>query len=237
MPQQPTYTINEAAALTGLHRNTIRQRIRLGQLDATIQAGKFGDEYRIAHSALVAAGLLAAEGPLGEELPGEPVLDAEFVSPPGSSESQSPAAVAEAESSEGAESVHALATSTVAALGELYQRHEQAMFRLGYLQGELERMKALAETAESLQEDRKSRDQQIEALRADLHDAQSEKDRQIREAESLRQELLRAQERLQEMETLRHDIDQLKSLAGQQERLLQELAAPEKRPWWQFWKG
>lgn len=236
MPQQPTYTINEAAALTGLHRNTIRQRIRLGQLDATIQAGKFGDEYRIAHSALVSAGLLAADGPLGEDLPGEAVLDAEFVSPT-AAEPQAPKEAADAAGAGSGESSQALASSTVAALGELYQRHEHAMFRLGYLQGELERMKALAETAESLQQDRHARDQQIESLRSTLQEAQFEKERQAREAEALRVELERAQERLSEMETLRRDIDQLKSLAGQQERLLQELAAPEKRPWWQFWKG
>ena len=44
MQKQRTYTINEAAALTGLHRNTIRQRVKLGQLKATVEHGKFGDD-------------------------------------------------------------------------------------------------------------------------------------------------------------------------------------------------
>lgn len=235
MPQQPTYTINEAAALTGLHRNTIRQRIRLGQLDATIQPGKFGDEYRIAHGALVSAGLLDAQGPLGEEVPAEAVLDAEFT-PEGETGARVQTAVPIEETH--GEGAHALAHSTLTALAELYQRHEQAMFRLGYLQSELERVKSLAETAESLQQDRAARDEQLDTLRGALHESQLEKERQAREAETLRLELERAQERLREMETLRQDIDQLKNHAGKQERLIDELVtAAQKRPWWQFWKG
>ena len=74
MSQTSTYTIAEAAALTGLHRNTIRMRIKLGQLEATVRPGKFGDEYRISHSALVSAGLLAVEGPLGDANVGAAVL-------------------------------------------------------------------------------------------------------------------------------------------------------------------
>ena len=66
MPQSRTYTINEAASLSGRHPNTIRQKIKGGQIPATVSQGKFGDEYRIAHEDLVAAGLLPADGPLGE---------------------------------------------------------------------------------------------------------------------------------------------------------------------------
>src|SRR4051812_15658398 len=58
-----TYTIAEAAALTGLHRNTIRMRVKLGQLMAERAIGKFGEEYRISRQTLVDAGLLAPTEP------------------------------------------------------------------------------------------------------------------------------------------------------------------------------
>jgi excisionase family DNA binding protein len=118
MDERRTYTINEAAGLTGLHKNTIRQRIRLGQLHATIQQGKFGEEYRIGHEALVEAGLLPDTGPL-EDPGADPVLHAEFTASPGAMP----------------ENGAAMPDVTVGALSELYQRHEQAMFRLGYMQG------------------------------------------------------------------------------------------------------
>ena len=58
-----TYTIAEAAALTGLHKNTIRMRVKIGQLEAQVRNGKFGEEYRISHAELVrAGGVLPADG-------------------------------------------------------------------------------------------------------------------------------------------------------------------------------
>ena len=39
----------------------------------------------------------------------------------------------------------AVSPRSAAALSELYERHEQAMFRMGYMQGELDRMKALGD--------------------------------------------------------------------------------------------
>src|SRR5687767_12075058 len=128
MPKSQTYSISEAAALTGRHKNTIRNAIRMGHLEAAVQHGKFGEEYRIEHDALVTAGFLERD-----PLEGGDVLDADFAAEGGAAPNGAPPNV------------------TMGALAELYQRHEQAMFRLGYLQGELERVKALAETAESLQ--------------------------------------------------------------------------------------
>jgi excisionase family DNA binding protein len=216
MAQNRTYTISEAAALTGLHRNTIRQRIRLNQLEATVQQGKFGEEYRIPHTALVKAGLLSDTGPLGETGPSETVFTADVVEP----ESEAPPAP-EPEPEPNGETQTALSRTTVQALGELYQRHEQAMFRLGYLQGELERMKALAESAESLQQERVTRDEELRTLKQALE----EKERKAAEAETLRQELDSTQERLREMEQLRKELEGLKDLATQL----------SKRPWWRFW--
>jgi excisionase family DNA binding protein len=208
MEERRSYTINEAAGLTGLHKNTIRQRIRLGQLEAVIQPGKFGDEYRISHQALVEAGLLPDAGPLDSAGP-EPVLDAEFTS-------GAPPETPENGASPG--------PSAVAALSELYQRHEQAMFRLGYMQGELDRVKALAETAESLRQDNQS-----------LKHALEEQERQAAEAERLRQELEESRARLAEMEALRQNVEQLRELSREQERVIETLEEARQRPWWRFW--
>ncbi|MCC2668507.1 MAG: hypothetical protein K0Q72_978 [Armatimonadetes bacterium] len=239
MRQSQTYTISEAAGLTGMHRNTIRTRIRLGQLDATVHQGKFGEEYRITREALVKAGLLSNTGPLDEAEDAEPVLQAHLVDAepepdapsdhaPGNGSTTAATTALEAEPPQ---EQHALA-STVAALGELYQRHEQAMFRLGYLQGELERAKALAETAESLQRDNEARGQELDALKTAL----AEKEAQAAETERVRQELEGARNQLREMELLRRDLDRLKQLAEQQETTIGQLEATVKRPFWQFWK-
>jgi hypothetical protein len=211
MDERRTYTINEAAGLTGLHKNTIRQRIRLGQLDASIQQGKFGEEYRIAHQALVDSGLLPDAGPLDSAGP-EAVIDAEFTSTP-PSENGAPAG------------------ATVGALSELYQRHEQAMFRLGYMQGELDRVKALAETAESLRQDNEQQRREVESLKHAL----SEQEQQAAAAERLKEELAEAQRRLAEMETLRQNVEHLKALTHEQETVIQTLETAAKKPWWRVW--
>jgi excisionase family DNA binding protein len=211
MDERRTYTINEAAGLTGLHKNTIRQRIRLGQLDATIQQGKFGEEYRIAHQALVDSGLLPDSGPLDSAGP-EPVIDAEFTSG-ATAENGSPS------------------TANIGALSELYQRHEQAMFRLGYMQGELDRVKALAETAESLRQDNEEQRREVEGLKKSL----SEQQQQAAVAERLKDELAEAHRRLAEMEALRQNVDHLKALTHEQESVIQTLETAAKKPWWRPW--
>jgi len=224
MRQSQTYTISEAAGLTGLHRNTIRTKIRLSQLEATVQQGKFGEEYRISREALIRAGLLSGAGPLEEAEDAEPVYEADLVERTPEPEAPGPESPSEPNGS--------VLASTVAALGDLYQRHEHAMFRLGYLQGELERVKALAENAESLQKDNEERGQQLNALKQAL----AEKEAQAAETERVQRELETARAQLREMEALRHDLDRLKSLAEQQESTIGELEAAVKRPFWQFWK-
>jgi excisionase family DNA binding protein len=191
MPKDTDYTINEVAALTGLHRNTIRMRIRTGHLQAEVRHGKFGEEYRISQRALADAGMLTSasdEDGSNEEL-----------------------------SRSGSEKESALSQS-VAALSDLYQRHEQAMFRLGYMQGELERTKALAETAESLRAENDSAQQELETLR----DALAAREAEAAEAERLRRELEQTKRQLAVVEALRQELDSLKELAA-------------KRPWWRPW--
>src|SRR5262245_1197457 len=83
-----SYTIAEAAALTGLHKNTIRLRIKMGHLPADRAMGRFGEEYRISRSALIKTGLLAAPEPPAPTL--EPPVSAR--------EPQAPAPAAEAQS-------------------------------------------------------------------------------------------------------------------------------------------
>ncbi len=223
MRKSQTYTIAEAAALTGWHRNTIRQRIRLGQLEASVQPGKFGEEYRITHEALIKAGLLEEGGPLGEGAD-EGLLDAD-VRPARENET--------ALDAEPVEDGVALSASAVHALTELYQRHEQAMFRLGYLQGELERVKALAESAESLREQSAEKEGEVRQLRVAL----DEKNRQATDAELLRAELDRARAELQEMERLRQEMEGLRALAIRQDAKIELLETASRRAWWQFWKS
>ena len=219
MRKPQTYSINEAAALTGLHRNTVRQRIRLGQLEATIEQGKFGEEYRITHEALIRARMLPESGPLGDSE--DDVFEA-HVTEDGAGHGRADEAPADN---------GAVTHTTLAALAELYQRHEQAMFRLGYLQGELERVKALAETAESLRQDKSAHEEEIRTLRTSL----DEQERHAAEAEAARQELARARERLQEMQGLLADLDHLKTQVARQEGVIEALQTSQRRPWWRFW--
>src|SRR5438132_3733699 len=106
-----TYTIAEAAALTGLHKNTIRMRVKVGQLEAQVRNGKFGEEYRISRAELVRAGLIEgvldpSDSPLRDiESDGDP--DDELRPVPGEPEAPPPS------------------PSIAASLAELFQRHEQ----------------------------------------------------------------------------------------------------------------
>ena len=47
MPETKSYSIADAAALTGLHKNTIRAKVKSGMLSAEVRVGKFGDERQI----------------------------------------------------------------------------------------------------------------------------------------------------------------------------------------------
>jgi excisionase family DNA binding protein len=179
--QEPTYTIAEAAALTGLHKNTIRMRVKLGQLRAERAAGKFGEEYRINRAALVQAGLLApAETPLTPT-----------VTPP----------VDDAASLEQVRSDTPHMASQTAML-DLLQRHEQSMYRLGWLEAELSRHKALAENAESLQQAARQRELELRELQRELERAQ-ERNREIEELRNVVREMERETERMRE-EVERH---------------------------------
>ena len=193
--EAPTYTIAEVAALTGLHKNTIRMRVKLGQIAAQRAQGKFGEEYRISRRALIEAGLLTP--------PEEPPTAA--VSPPpeqaGSVEPPLP------------DTPH-MASQT--ALSDLFLRHEHSMYRLGWLEAELARHKALAEHAESLQ---------VTA---------QEKELEIRE---LQRELERAQERVREIDELRSLV---RAMESDTERLREEVEshrAAASRRWWHFFFG
>lgn len=178
-PEVDKLTIAEAAALTGLHKNTIRMRVKLGQLTAERAVGKFGEEYRISHEALIEAGLLAPP------IPPEP-------SPPPAAPGSPPPA----------EPTPHMPSQAV--LADLLQRHEQAMFRLGYLEAELVRHKALAENAESLQTAAREREIEVRELRRELERAQ-ERVREIDELRSLLREMERNTEQMRE-EVERHRI-------------------------------
>src|SRR5437763_475751 len=210
-----TYTIAEAAALTGLHKNTIRMRVKIGQLEAQVRNGKFGVEYRISPAALVCAGLIEgtldpSDSPLGdfdtdtemdEEPDLRPVAGEPDATPP--------------------------APAIAASLAELFQRHEQAMFRLGFMQSEMDRLKALSESAESLRHDQASRDAEAERLRRQLAEARE----QAREAEALRRELEQARGRLRDAEDLRRLFSEMEEEAG---RLRAAVEAAQNRP--SFWQ-
>jgi hypothetical protein len=188
MPDTKSYSIADAAALTGLHKNTIRTKVKNGLLAAEVRIGKFGEEYRITHDALVEAGMISgeyvspAEADEQEDALGEP-----FAPPQGN-------------------------------LAELFRRHEQAVYRLGWLEAELARTRALAENAESLKEQQVAREMEMRNLRRELEHALS----RAREAEELRKMLL---EREEEASRLRHEVEA--------RRAAEEAAAA--RRWWAFW--
>jgi excisionase family DNA binding protein len=189
-----TYTIAEAAALTGLHRNTIRMRIKLGQIEAQRAPGKYGEEYRISQAALVDAGLLTPPNhpspppntlPLDQpERPPAPSQDTHYMASQG-------------------------------ALLDLFQRHEHSMYRLGWLEAEMARHKALAEHAESLQ------------LQA------QEKEVENRE---LRRELERAQERVREIEELRNLVREMERDTERMREEVERHRAIASRRWWHFFQ-
>lgn len=194
-PQPTTYTIAEAASLTGLHKNTIRMRVKLGQLAAQRASGKFGEEYRITQQALVEAGLLTPPEP--------PAAPAASPPPPTTELKQS-------------QEDYTPYTPSQASLQDLFQRHEQSMFRLGYLEAELARHKALAEHAESVQAAATEKELELRQLRRELEQAH-ERVREIDELRGLVREMERDTERLRE-EVERH-----------------RLAA--SRRWWHFLLG
>jgi hypothetical protein len=212
-----SYTIAEAAALTGLHKNTIRLRVKLGQLEAQVRQGKFGEEYRITHAALVRAGLIegvldAAESPLGELVVEPPPEEEEAALAPARSESGLPAAVQ-------------------GSLAELFQRHEQAMFRLGFMQSEMDRLKALAENAESLRQEQTDAGRELDRLRRQLDDARE----QARAAETLRRELEQARERLQAAEDMRRLLAEMEQETSRLRAAVE--ASQQRKPWWKRLAG
>ena len=210
------YTIAEAAALTGMHKNSIRQRVRLGQLEARVHHGKFGEEYRISHSSLIAAGLLDGSLDGIEELTESAELELSSVSP-------------EARDLVDDEEGDEPSVGSLAGLTELFQRHEHAMFRLGFLQAEMERFRSLAENAESLQQDRVSYQVEMERLRRQLEEARAE----AAAADTMRRELEEARERLRGAEDLRRLLAQMEQETSQLRAAVE--ASQQRRPWWKLW--
>jgi excisionase family DNA binding protein len=188
----PTYTIAEAAALTGLHKNTIRMRVKLGQIAAQRAHGKFGEEYRISQTDLVAAGLIAP--PEQPQPPAVSPLQEQVVTPLNPSQDAPP-----------------LVSQGV--LLDLLQRHEQSIYRLGWLEAELARHKALAEHTDSLQA------------------AAQEKEMENRE---LRKELERAQERVREIEELRSLIREMERDTERMREEVERHRDAASRRWWHF---
>jgi hypothetical protein len=188
MPETKSYSIADAAALTGLHKNTIRAKVKGGLLTAEVRVGKFGEEYRITHDALVDAGLLSGEYVSPAEMP-EPdnVMDEPFA-------------------------------PAQANLTDLFRRHEQAVYRLGWLEAELARTRALAENAESLKEQQMARELEVRDLKRDLESALA----RAREVEDLRRTVTDME---QETLRLRQEVEA--------RRVAEEAAAA--RRWWAFW--
>jgi hypothetical protein len=157
-------------------------------LAAEVRVGKFGEEYRISHDALVEAGMLTGEyvGP-GDLM--EDVEEPNGALPPAHGN-----------------------------LADLFRRHEQAVYRLGWLEAELARTRALAENAESLQEQSVARELELRDLRRELERVHA----RAREADDLRRVL---GEMEQETVLLRQEIEA--------RRATEEAA--EARRWWRWW--
>src|SRR4029077_16249320 len=82
-----------------------------------------------------------------------------------------------------------------AALRDLFLHHENAMFRMGYMEAELERSKALAAEAESLQDEHHSQELELRKLRQELERSRS-REAEIEELRSVLTEMEGEIERL-----------------------------------------
>ena len=232
MEPERTYTINEAAALTGLHGNTIRKRVRQGLVEARVEIGKFGEEYRIPHSSLVTAGLIK-EGADPPPQEAGPVFTPELVGdsdPTGAGSDAATNSTLPVDSGSSTENARPGPDPT-AALADLFERHSQAMFRLGYMQGEVDRLKAIADTAESLRQKDSDRVTELQSLQDELRIARE----QAEEATALREELHRAQAKIEEMDRMRRDLEALKASAARSEDLILSMAVAPRKPFWKFW--
>jgi len=82
-------TIAEAAALLGIHANTIRRRIRTGRLPAVLAPGPAGQEYHLTAPTVEALRRELARGGRAPQLRPEPIETTLAAPPPSASESDS----------------------------------------------------------------------------------------------------------------------------------------------------
>jgi excisionase family DNA binding protein len=237
-----SYTITQAAALLGVHANTLRKRIRAGKLPAALVEGPTGQEYRIPAEAIhTAAGERQSPGPQGafgvvDTGPERPAVEiGTRETPPANGVTHQPDSISEPSAGAAIQTVaraREMAAYTEELLGPWRRRLEEQAEEIGTLRAELRQAQATAQEALSVAE-RRAVEQVSEAeavgrLRTELEQVRQSLAEQAKAAEAtgrLKAELEQAQRRVAEFEAVAEELERE-----------QEAAAAEaaRRPWWRF---
>ena len=247
----PSYTITQAAALLGVHANTLRKRIRAGKLSATLVEGPTGQEYRIPAEAVHAAAEADRTTVFGgrhtsEEGSACGVVDTEPERPTveiGTRETppadgvthqpNSPGDVPPGAAIQTAARAREMAAYTEELLGPWRRRLEEQAEVIGTLRAELRQAQATAEEALRAAEERvaeqTSTAEALGRLRAELEQVRQGLTEQTSAAEEtgrVKAELEQARQRVAEYEAVTDEWERAQEA---------EAAAAAQRPWWRFW--
>ena len=235
-PARPTpdsLTIGQAAALTGLHKNTIRAYIKQGRVAAGVVRGKYGQEYRLSRAEVVA---LATEivSPADLETSGVADAPAQFEGRGAPGASQGSNEDSGTEDSLGltdtadpsspyqtspATSHNLSLEPLVGLLRQVQEENRNLAGQLGFVQAQLQQAK---ETIRLLQ----APPETVEDSEDVVIEASGDRIAAAEEVGRLKAELDQAQRRVAEFEAVTDDLER------EQEAVAAEAA---RRSWWRFW--
>jgi excisionase family DNA binding protein len=238
-----SYTIMQAAALLGVHANTLRKRIRAGKLPATLVEGPTGQEYRIpAEAVRVAAGERHSHGPQGafgvvDTGPERPAVEVGTrETPPADGVTHQPDSTGEPPAGAAIQTVaraREMAAYTEELLGPWRRRLEEQAEEIGTLRAELRQAQATAQEALSVAEQRVAEQAstaeaigRLEAELAQVRQGLTEQGKVAEEAGRLKTELAQATARVAEFEAVTDELERERQAAA---------AEAGRRPWWRFW--
>jgi excisionase family DNA binding protein len=246
-----SYTITQAAALLGVHANTLRKRIRAGKLPATLVEGPTGQEYRIPAEAVDAAAETGRSGAFGgshtpagrrafgvvDTGPDRPAAEVgtRETPPPGgvTHQTDSTGQIPSGTAIQTAARAREMAAYTEELLGPWRRRLEEQAEEIGTLRAELRQAQATAKEALSAAEQRlaeqASTAEAIGRLRAELEQVRQGLTEQATVAEEtgrLKAELEQARRRVAEYEAVTDELERAQAA---------EAAEATRRPWWRFW--
>lgn len=235
-PARPTpdsLTIGQAAALTGLHKNTIRAYIKQGRVAAGVVRGKYGQEYRLSRAEVVA---LATEivSPVDLETSGVADAPAQFEGRGAPGASQGSTGDSGTEDSLGltdtadpsipyqtspANSHNLSLEPLVGLLRQVQEENRNLAGQLGFVQAQLQQAK---ETIRLLQ----APPETVEGSEDVVIEASGDRIAAAEEVGRLKAELDQAQRRVAEFEVVTDDLEREQAAAA---------AEAARRPWWRFW--